>query len=241
VPDELHYVNKGRGQPRLGIIEQGHFTGALAVQYQAELVDHGFDAAKIAQIGTETTTVEGAIEDQVTSRGTQESAGEDEVRARAEGKAFGKVLRDVAPIVVREHPTAGVSVDSFFPGEPIGTSTARLVGYLVRLRGPVSLMDEHLARYFKGQSPKAILETLYQSLKGSNVVQELSLTNLPDRTRKIYAAKGRLLELIEDCNRIGRVAFADQPEIRAKFNKDILLRARKARKVAPEPAPTPGV
>ncbi|MBU1509712.1 hypothetical protein KKD52_05075, partial [Myxococcota bacterium] len=39
--------------------------------------------------------------------------------------------------------------------------------------------------------------------------------------------KGRLLDLIDELNGVARIAFDGQAEKRARFNKDMLLRARR--------------
>jgi hypothetical protein len=55
--------------------------------------------------------------------------------------------------------------------------------------------------------------------------------------------KGRVFQQIEDLNRAARSAFYKQLEIGGKFNKDILLRARKtrAKAVATDAAATAAV
>jgi hypothetical protein len=52
---------------------------------------------------------------------------------------------------------------------------------------------------------------------------------VPQEKLELFAAKGRVLEMIEDLNRAGRIAFEGQAETVGKFNKDLLLRARRSR------------
>jgi hypothetical protein len=80
-----------------------------------------------------------------------------------------------------------------------------------------------------------LLATAKQKLDTADTAQELTLANLPEETLKIYEAKGRVLEAIEDLNRLAKNAFAGQAEIIGKFNKDLLLRARKERKKVEDP------
>ena len=48
--------------------------------------------------------------------------------------------------------------------------------------------------------------------------------------------KGRILDMIDELNTIARIAFDGEAEIRAKFNKDLLLRSARTRaKDAPPP------
>jgi hypothetical protein len=79
-------------------------------------------------------------------------------------------------------------------------------------------VDERLAK--KGQ--KEPREGLAQQGK--------VISALPVATQQVYEAKGRVLEQIEDLNRAGRTAFDGNAAMMAKFNKDVLNRARKARK-----------
>jgi hypothetical protein len=55
------------------------------------------------------------------------------------------------------------------------------------------------------------------------------LAQVPAATQHLYEAKGRLLEAITELNRIGQIAFDGDASSRARFNKDILLRARHKR------------
>jgi len=195
---------------------------------------------KIDKIEQLVKDLQGAMEDQQTAQSATRGMSAAEVTARAQAKAFTVRLRKVAPIVIRENPDAQITLDQLNPGETIGDSTPRLIGYLVRLRPYLVPLDSAFARYFKNrESPVEILDRVHANLAAVDSVQEVAVQDLPAGTRAVYASKGRLLELIEDCNQVGWVAFEEEPEIRALFNKDILLRARKSRVAKPEPEPEP--
>jgi hypothetical protein len=74
-------------------------------------------------------------------------------------------------------------------------------------------------------------------LDAADTKQEVSVSSLPADTAKLYQTKGKLLEAIEDLNRAGKIAFDGDATKISLWNKDILVRARKARK---EPPPAPG-
>ena len=58
------------------------------------------------------------------------------------------------------------------------------------------------------------------------------------KTLALYENKGRLLNRIEEMNRVARIAFYDQNEIAGQFNKDVLRRGRKSRpKTTPNQQP----
>jgi hypothetical protein len=60
----------------------------------------------------------------------------------------------------------------------------------------------------------------------------------PPPSRRSSNERARLVENIEDLNRIAKIAFDGDARARALFNKDILLRAKKSAKQATT-SPTP--
>ncbi len=65
-----------------------------------------------------------------------------------------------------------------------------------------------------------------EALKAADTSQEVTLSGLPQDTLAVYMTKGKVLEMIEDMNRIAKNAFKGQPERVAEFNKEVLKRAR---------------
>lgn len=106
---------------------------------------------------------------------------------------------------------------------------------------PATKLDAAFAPFFKNQPLTRLLDEARTRLDTASTAQEVDLAGLPDDTAALYERKGHLLEAIEDLNAVARNAFSDAPETRAKFNKDILNRGRKAKPpAAPAPdAPTP--
>jgi len=151
------------------------------------------------------------------------------VAARVEVKTLIRKLRHALPMALRASPKAGVKAEDFHAGEKLGRSTPKLVAYLTRLRPAVVALDGALAKYFKGQSAVTLLDQGQAALAGADTVQEIAVKDLPVGTLTVYEGKGRVLRGIEDLNRVGKIAFDGEAEMIAKFNKDILLRARKKR------------
>lgn len=60
------------------------------------------------------------------------------------------------------------------------------------------------------------------------------MASLPVDTQKVYAAKGRGVELVEELNAVAKNAFEGDAALIGQFNKDVLLRARKAQAAAEE-------
>jgi len=83
------------------------------------------------------------------------------------------------------------------------------------------------------QSEDARTKTRHEAvaLQEADRAQENARKALPAKTLERNALKGRVLDLIDELNGIARIAFDDRPELRAKFNKDLLLRDHRARAV----------
>ena len=87
-----------------------------------------------------------------------------------------------------------------------------------------------------GVDPVKAVEDARANLEAADVKQERAIQDLPGDTLEIYEAKGRALLLLADLNDAGHNAFDGAPEA-GKFNKDLVLRARKERaKVTQPPA-----
>ena len=81
------------------------------------------------------------------------------------------------------------------------------------------------------------MDRVKSELDAADTKQEVSVSALPADTAKLYVTKGKLLEAIEDINHAGKIAFDGDATMIALWNKDILVRARRARK---NPLPAPG-
>src|SRR5690606_31587801 len=130
-----------------------------------------------------------------------------------------------------------VSHESFATMGTLGRSPALIAAYLTRITPAVERLDAELAPFFGGARPAEILADVRTRLVEANTEQELQLASLPVETLRVYEAKGRLLEDIEDLNRAGRSAFDGNAEMAAPFNKDLILRERKKRRTKSEVVP----
>lgn len=145
-------------------------------------------------------------------------------------KKFKRRLTNVLPIVLRDSPLPDVTIDNFEAGTTLGRSTPKISNYLAKIRPHVVKLDEHLRPYFGGERASEQLDAVKSALDAADAVQEADIASLPEATQKVYEAKGRVLQDIEDLNRIARNAFEGNADAIALFNKDILPRARQERK-----------
>lgn len=229
MPD-MRLVRKGRNEPLAGLVQEGRTHLELGTGNAAELNTTGWfadDTTDMRELVTRLDTDAAAKADAVE---VVLGLGHAEQMAIDEVKAFIRRLRNALPRALRESRAEEVTASSFYAGGRLGRSTPKLSRYLADIRPSVVRLDTALARHFNGTAPSTILDTVKNALDGADATQEAALAALPAETQSIYEAKGRLLEMIEDMNRAGKSAFDGNATKMAMFNKDILLRARKARK-----------
>ena len=230
-------VAKGRTEPRAGLAQQGKVHVGLATQYAVKLAHAGWSAADTVSLEANVATLEGAVGIQAKAYDHADHMSSTESDAIDAAKAFVRKLRNALPRSLRETPGTGLTLDSFRVGANLARSTPKIAKYLVEIRPGVATLDQALAKHFGGQMASVELDAVKSALDHADTAQELARANAPGETLALYAVMGQVLEQIEDLNRAGKIAFDSDAATRAKFNKDILLRARKERpKKAAEPA-----
>jgi hypothetical protein len=232
----LRLARKGADEPRQGLIQQGNYHVKLATTHAEVVAGAGWKKEKTKVLSTDITTLESQSAAQLDRREGAKGATLTESAARNQAKSLIRKLRNVLPILLRDHPDTGVTL-SQFEGGALGNSTPKISGYLNNISEPVKKLESILKEYFGGESALASLTKAKQNLDAADAVQETTLAGLPQETLKIYETKGRVLEAIEDINRLAKNAFDGQATLIAQFNKDILLRARQERAPAKEEAP----
>ena len=225
-------VAKGRGEPRAALAEQGRYQVALAKEHEADLAKAGWPAADTAALAANVTTIESAAAAAADARGVARSTTVSEHDAVTEVKTFIRILRHALPRVLREHKDLGVTAAAFHAGATLGRATPKLSAYLATIAPALAKLDEALKPAFGGKSAVAEAARVKKPLDEADAIQETAQAGLPEDSLAVYEMKGRVLEAIEDLNRAGKIAFDGQATLVAKFNKDILLRGRRARKAA---------
>lgn len=221
---DMRLVTKGRGEPLDGLLQQGKVHVALAKQYAAALIESGWSEEDTSALELEVSRLE-AMADKEGSVGAAE-----EPSAVVEAKAFVRRLRNALPRALRETKAEGVSEAVFDAGGKLGREASKIAGYLEKIRPSVAALDGELRRHFGGKSASELLDHVKSAVEraGQNAPQG----EVPHETLKLFAVKGRVLEMIEDLNRAGRIAFEGQAETVGKFNKDVLFRARRSKGAA---------
>jgi hypothetical protein len=227
---DMRLVRKGKSEPITGLVRQGEAHVALGKQYAEALIESGWASEDTAELEKNVALLKskrlpggGADDDNVVDH---------EATAVGDAKIFIRRLHNALPRALRETTAAEVSPDVFESGERLGRSVKTISAYLTKIRSSVEKLDGDLMRHFGGKKASEALDKVSDAL--TTVTEEDGAQGTDtEETLSYYELKGRVLEGIEDLNRAGRIAFEGQGEVVGKFNKDILLRARRERSSRP--------
>jgi hypothetical protein len=229
---DMRLVAKGRRDTLASLLQQAKVSAGLAVMYAAPLDPCGWTAARTAAMQSEVASLETDVASRIDTANAARHATTQEHAAVDAAKAFIRKLRAAAPMAIRDTKVEGVPHNAFNLGGSLARSTPKIAEYLTKVRPIVVKLDDDFVPYFKGAKASAELDAVKAALDGADVVQETKLSALPQESLQVYETKGRILEAIEDLNRVAKIAFDGDAGTRSAFNKDILLRARNAAKAA---------
>ncbi|HCF59040.1 MAG TPA: hypothetical protein DFS52_13740 [Myxococcales bacterium] len=228
--EEERLVAKGRKVSSAALIDQVSRSFALADEYAQRLFAAGYSESKRQGFEACFEEMSALSGKRAAIHSTAENARKLEAEARQAARSLLRRLRLAAPLALRDDDATGYTVKSFTPKRPLGRSTTRTLGHLVSLAPMVSDLEEVLRPYFRGESPSALLESVTTVLTQAGAKQDFRRSNAPNATRALNLTKGRLLEHIDDLNRIGRLAFIDDRLLAGKFDMRCIKRARRPRK-----------
>jgi hypothetical protein len=232
--DRDRLITKGKFEPLRGLLDQSEYTEGVTAEHKAELLAAGLTEELLLEYATKKSNLfaltggrrEGQVDSQMATRR--------EVEAITAAKAHIYKLRQLVPMVVRRTKATDMTAAHIAPSGELRRSSPKIAEHLRKIRNLVVKLETGLAPYFGGRSPTAVHDQIISDLADANRDQEVKRGGLAPESLELYEAKGAMLEIIEDFNRIGRIAFPGRAEIAAKFNKDILLRARGRAKKAKE-------
>jgi hypothetical protein len=237
---DTRLVNKGKNEPRDGLAQQGKVHIELAKQHASALDDNGWSGADTDELAANVAKLEAAAGSQAAAYDHAGHSSTGESQAIDDAKAYLRRLRNALPRALREAPGLAVKAASFHAGETLGRSTPKISKHLAAIRPAVVTLDAALKTHFKGGSASDLLDKVKSALDKADTTQEAARTDAPGATLTLYEVMGKVVEQIEDLNRAGKSAFDGDAATRGKFNKDILLRARKQRAKKAEEAPEAG-
>jgi len=232
----MKYVTKGMNETREGLLQQGRVSLGLIAAHHDELHACGWNddwttvlQRCVDELGTKMSA-------QADAKGQAKVATKKEAHARTAVKAMVRKLKNAVPPALRAAPNSGVTLEAFFIGDKLGQATPKIMAYVEKILPLVEKIDKQLKPYFGGESAHEQLRSVKQDLGTTDTDQEVKASSLPQETMAVYELKGRLLEAVEDLNRVARIAFDGQAEMAGRFNKDILLRSRRTRSKKAAPA-----
>lgn len=220
---DTRHVARGKSEPLEGLVQQGKAHVALAKQYAEALIESGWSEEDTSALEREVTLLEVMAGKQASDVVEADSS------AVVEAKAFVRRLRNALPRALRETKASGVSAETFDAGGALGRESSKIASYLEKIRPSVEAIDAELRRHFGGKSAVELLDHARRALSSKGAPEGDGQKELPKETVELLSAKGRVLEMIDDLNRAGRIAFEGQAETVGKFNKDLLLRAHRQR------------
>lgn len=224
---DIRLMKKGKRVSREGLVQQARISLELARRYEERLKLFGWTPADTDRLHTGLVLLDDEISRQADERGVSLQATRDEKQAIDDAKALIERLRLALPRVLRESQASGVSEESFAVRTRLRRNTPQILGFLTRILPAVVRLDDALAPFFGGARPSELVEEAKARIESADTAQETQWAKLPLDTARVYEAKGRVLELIEDLNRTGKSAFIGDRETASLFNKGLIARAQK--------------
>lgn len=239
MPTQEQFVAKGKREPTPGLVAQVDYQLALGEEFIATLEKFGYPKARLAELREGRAQLSAASGAQKETWDTARTKTfEESVAISAAKELIGRLVLAV-PLALRDSPIPDVRSSDFYGAAEVDRSATAVLAFLDRIRPGIKKIDAALKPYFNGESPSAMLEATYTKVAEANQKQEAAHTGAPESTRVMNEAKGRMLQNIEDMNRVARLAFYGRAEVIGRFNKDILLRARRSKTGKADPTPTP--
>lgn len=229
-------VAKGKKEPLEGLKAQGRVHLELIAAH-AELKDHGWTDDGTKGLTADVATISSVEASRSDAQDSARAATLGQEKAIDDAKRFIASLRNVQAPVLRKAKKAGVVIEKqMLWSGTLSRSVPAIASYLTTVQPTVKRLDAFFKPYVKVVASDRIGE-LRKQLEAADSKQESAASSTPEITAKIYEAKGRVLEAIEELNGIAKNAFAGNAAVIGKFNKDLLLRARRERaaKEAPKP------
>lgn len=232
------WQKKGRVAQYEEVLETGRVHVSLAETHAELLERRGWNDEKTAAMAKRVTALDGLCSARSSTAEDAKNSTRVKGKCTRAAKAFIRALRLALPIVLRDNPAYGITLKAFNAGGRLDSSALKISKYLARIRPFVATLEEPLKPYFDDESPLAELEELKANLDAAETTREIKRGLLPSTTLQLHELNGEILEMIEDLDRIAKIAFADQPVIAARFNKNLIERTHE-RKTRPAPNASP--
>jgi hypothetical protein len=233
-------VRKGRDVPPTALAQQARVSIQLARAHAAGLSRYGWSPAQTEALVVRAQALAAVTSERCAHADAARRATLQEAVARREAMRFLRHLRTALPLALRAAPPEGASAQAFLAGSPLRRCSAKVLAHLVAIAAPVAQLEGELAPYFPGARPTARLARVHDALVAATAERARLHAEIPAQSDRTHRVAGELLEAVEDLHRIARLAFEDEPLVRAAFSKKWIERGRRRRpaaEVTPVPAP----
>jgi hypothetical protein len=225
-PINSTHESKGRGHPTRGVLDQAKYSREQYTKFLADLIAKGMKETFVSDLDKAIADVEEIARKRRVVKDDSSSLTRAQQAAVDSANSFKRILWASLGLVLQPNDESQLTLDRFVSGK-INNSPARLSVYLNEIKPHVETLDERLKPYFGGTLASAKLAEVKAALDNVQSKQEAATASSPLETKRLNAAKGRLLELIEHGNAVARIAFDGNPDVRDLFNKDLLKRSHK--------------
>lgn len=237
---DMKLVSKGKAVALKGLLDQAAYHRALEKKHRKALSAYGWTPENSAEFHKTFEELEGQVAATIEARTDSRENRKDEQAGIDDAKALKRKLVHAFIILHEDGIARDDDLKAIERSGPLGRSTPAILQYLLNIHEKVNIYDSDLRPFFGGDSAYRQLERIRTDLARAQGIQETNLKALPQETAKIYELKGRLLQLIERINRIGKIAFDGQALIIGEFNKDLIRRAQQRRRTESTVEPVEG-
>lgn len=224
---DMKLAERGQRVSRIGLLDQGRYHLKLEALYRDALRAVGWRPEQTAEMAAHLELLDTQHAEAIEARADSKGDRRREQSAIDDAKACKRKLVVAFTDLHADGLVTPEDFDIVRKSGDLKRSPPRISAYLADVRKPVAKYKELLTPFVDGRCPLALIDAVKAELDSAQGIQEINLATLPLETLKVYERKGRLLMLIEKMNRRGKIAFDGQAEILGRFNKDLLLRARK--------------
>ena len=227
-------VLKGKTQSINTLAQLGRIAVGNASAYPVELAACGWTPQNTEQLNNDVTALVDSVAARNEAMNVSMNHTTDENAARLEAKSLIRKVRQAVKILTRDEALDGVSLDDLYIGKNTRTTPSTIM-FIEKIAPLVARLDTRMERFFPGQKVSEMLTQAAARLAGADTAQERARQGLPEETMAVNELKGKILDQVEELNGIASMAFDGQAELRAKFNKDLLLRGIQRRKPTTDP------
>ena len=210
-------VALGKNLSRARLTHQGRVFAGLALAYSAQLATVGWTAQDTAEFSVLIEKIELAVTTQSKAKEDARLSAVAVEKAVEEAQLFLRKLRTTLPTALRTLPKGDGARAMFKATQPLGDSQARIGAYLTQIRPGIERLESVLTPLFQGVSPLTFLDAAKAKLDAAAAPHGVARRRLPETTKSLNEAKGRLMVKLRDLHQRAKIVFDSRPDVAAQF------------------------